>query len=58
VFRVFYDELPKRVFEYHLVDNPPAAARAYALALIAHNDGSVACWGCKVHVLGTTTEHG
>ena len=26
---------------------PPAAARAYALAAIAHNDGSVACWDAK-----------
>jgi membrane-associated phospholipid phosphatase len=47
VFRIFYDELSKRVFEYKLDENPPAAARAYALAGIAHNDGSVACWEAK-----------
>lgn len=47
VFRVFYDELSKRIFEYNLDKNPPAAARAYALAGIAHNDGSVACWDAK-----------
>jgi hypothetical protein len=47
VFRVFYDELSKRVFEYKLDQDPPAAARAYALAGIAHNDGSVACWDAK-----------
>ena len=47
VFRVFYDELSKRIFEYNLDENPPAAARAYALASIAHNDGSVACWDAK-----------
>jgi hypothetical protein len=47
VFRVFYDELSKRVLEYHLDENPPAAARAYALAAVAHNDGSVACWDAK-----------
>lgn len=47
VFRVFYDELSKRIFEYSLDENPPAAARAYALAGIAHNDGSVACWDAK-----------
>jgi membrane-associated phospholipid phosphatase len=47
VFRVFYDELSKRILEYNLDQNPPAAARAYALAGIAHNDGSVACWDAK-----------
>ena len=47
IFRVFYDELSKRIFEYDLDRNPPAAARAYALAGIAHNDGSVACWDAK-----------
>jgi membrane-associated phospholipid phosphatase len=47
VFRVFYDELSKRVLEYNLDQNPPAAARAYALAGVAQNDGSVACWDAK-----------
>jgi membrane-associated phospholipid phosphatase len=47
VFRVFYDELSKRILESDLDENPPAAARAYALAGIAHNDGSVACWDAK-----------
>jgi membrane-associated phospholipid phosphatase len=47
VFRVFYDELSKHIFEYNLDKNPPAAARAYALAGIAHNNGSVACWDAK-----------
>ena len=47
VFRVFYGELSKRILEYHLDENPPAAARAYALAAIAHNDGMVACWDAK-----------
>ena len=47
VFRVFYDELSKRIFEYNLDENPPAAARAYALAGMAQNDGSVACWDAK-----------
>ena len=47
IFRVFYDELSKRILEYNLDENPPAAARAYALAGIAHNDGSVACWDAK-----------
>jgi hypothetical protein len=47
VFNVFYDQLSKRIFEYGLDQDPPAAARAYALAGIAHNDGSVACWDAK-----------
>ena len=47
IFRVFYDELSKHIFEYSLDENPPLAARAYALAAIAHNDGSVACWEAK-----------
>jgi hypothetical protein len=47
VFRVFYDELSKRILEHDLDENPPAAARAYALAGIAHNDGSVTCWDAK-----------
>lgn len=46
-FNVFYDQLSKRIFEYGLDQNPPAAARAYALAAIAHNDGMVACWDAK-----------
>jgi hypothetical protein len=45
-FRAFYGELSKRVMEYHLA-NPPAAARAYALAAVAQYDGSVACWDAK-----------
>jgi membrane-associated phospholipid phosphatase len=47
VFRLFYDELSKRILESKLDANPPAAARAYALAGIAHNDGSLACWDAK-----------
>ena len=46
IFRIFYDELSKRVLEYQR-ENPPAAARAYALAAISHNDASVACWDAK-----------
>jgi hypothetical protein len=46
IYRIFYDELSKRLMEYERED-PPAAARAYALAAIAHNDASVACWDAK-----------
>ncbi len=47
IFNVFYDALSKRIFENKLDEDPPLAARAYALAGIAHNDGSVACWDAK-----------
>jgi hypothetical protein len=47
IFNVFYDALSKRIFENNLDEDPPLAARAYALAGIAHNDGSVACWDAK-----------
>src|SRR5262249_44712506 len=47
IFNVFYDLLAKRMLESDLSRNPPRAARAYALAAIAHNDGSVACWDAK-----------
>ena len=57
VFRVFYDELSKRILEYDLDENPPAAARAYALAGVAHNDGSVACWDAKFTYWAAAAEH-
>ena len=47
VFTNWYQTLSQRLFEYRLEDNPPRAARAYALASIAHHDGSVACWEAK-----------
>src|SRR5207302_7610725 len=47
IFNVFYDLMAKRILESDLSRNPPRAARAYALAAIAHNDGSVACWDAK-----------
>jgi len=47
VFTNWYQTLSQRLFEYRLEDNPPRAARAYALASIAHHDASVACWEAK-----------
>jgi len=37
VFTNWYQTLSQRLFEYRLEDNPPRAARAYALASIAHH---------------------
>src|SRR4029078_4008025 len=47
VFTNWYQTLSQRLFEYRLESNPPRAARAYALASIAHHEGSVACWEAK-----------
>jgi hypothetical protein len=47
VFQVWYQTLSQRLFEYRMDENPPRAARAYALASIAHHDASVACWDAK-----------
>lgn len=47
VFTNWYQTLSQRLFESRMEDNPPRAARAYALASIAHHDASVACWDAK-----------
>jgi len=47
VFTNWYQTLSQRLFETRLDENAPRAARAYALASIAHHDGSVACWDAK-----------
>lgn len=39
--------LGSKLFEYGLSNNPPAAARAYALQTIAYHDAVVACWDAK-----------
>jgi membrane-associated phospholipid phosphatase len=36
-----------KIWEYGLGDNPPRAARAYALESIAYYDSMVACWDAK-----------
>lgn len=40
-------QLGARHFEYGLANNPPRAARAYALLSIAYHDSVVACWDAK-----------
>lgn len=41
------DLLDQKIFEYNLHQNPPAAARIYAVAAIGTYDGFVACWDAK-----------
>ena len=40
-------EVDRKIFEYHLDQNPPRAARAYALETVAQYDATVACWDSK-----------
>jgi hypothetical protein len=40
-------QLSQKLFEYRWDQNPPRAARAYALASIASFDTLVACWGTR-----------
>ena len=41
------EQIADRVLQYRLGDNPPRAARAYALIGIAAYDATVACWDSK-----------
>jgi len=41
------DVLSQKVFEYRLDQNPPRAARAYALVNIAYYDAAIACFDAK-----------
>ena len=47
IFTNWYQTLSQRLFESRQDENAPRAARAYALASIAHHDASVACWDAK-----------
>lgn len=47
LFTGWYDNAHLRIFEYKLHNNPPQAARIYALMSIAHYDAQVACWDAK-----------
>jgi membrane-associated phospholipid phosphatase len=40
-------QLSQKIFEYRWDQNPPRAARAYALTSIASYDTLVACWGTR-----------
>ena len=39
--------IDRKIFEYRLDDNPPRAARVYAVASVAAFDATVACWDAK-----------
>jgi len=41
------DTVNSEVFQNHLDNNPPRAARAYALEAIAQHDATIACWDTK-----------
>ncbi|RNI31082.1 phosphatase PAP2 family protein [Rufibacter latericius] len=41
------DVLHKKIFEYNLHQNPPQAARVYALTAVASYDAFIACWDAK-----------
>jgi membrane-associated phospholipid phosphatase len=41
------DLISQKVLEYRLDQNPPRAARAYALVHIAYYDAAIACWDAK-----------
>jgi hypothetical protein len=43
----WHDVTSKKLFEYRLEQNPPRAARVYALTSIASYDATVACWEAK-----------
>jgi membrane-associated phospholipid phosphatase len=45
--KIWTDILTTKLFEYHLDNNPPRAARAYALMNVAAYDGMIACWDGK-----------
>jgi membrane-associated phospholipid phosphatase len=44
-------ELAQKLFEYRWDQNPPRAARAYALVSIGGFDATVACWEAKFHYM-------
>jgi membrane-associated phospholipid phosphatase len=41
------DTVNSEIFQNHLDNNPPRAARVYALEAIAQHDATVACWDTK-----------
>lgn len=46
-FAVYNQLVARTIAEYRLDDNPPAAARVYALTSVAAIDASIACWDAK-----------
>jgi membrane-associated phospholipid phosphatase len=47
VFEYWNDQASRAIFEHHVHDNPPRAARIYAASNIALHDSMVACWDAK-----------
>jgi membrane-associated phospholipid phosphatase len=47
IYEYWNTQAARRIFEYRLDTNPPAAARVYALAHAAMHDAGVACWDAK-----------
>jgi hypothetical protein len=47
IFRTWYDDANRLLFEHDLVADAPRAARVMAAAAIAHADSSIACWDAK-----------
>jgi membrane-associated phospholipid phosphatase len=41
------DTIAQKLFEHHLDRDPPRAAEAYASAMIAQHDATIACWDTK-----------
>lgn len=41
------DLIGRKIFEYRLDTNAPRAARAYAIAMVAQHDATLACWDAK-----------
>jgi hypothetical protein len=43
----WFEQLNKKIFEYNFNQNPPRAARLYAITAVGFYDGFVACWDAK-----------
>jgi len=41
------EQLNKKIFEYNINQNPPRAARLYAITAVGFYDGFIACWDAK-----------
>src|SRR5665811_615521 len=46
-FELYTDHLSQKLFEHRLDDNPPRAARAYALMAVAFSDVFISCFEAK-----------
>ncbi len=62
-FELYTDHLSQKLFEEHLDDNPPRAARSYAMMAVAFTDVFTSCfdakyayWGIRPHQLDPTLE--